>query len=202
MKIRRLQVEENQMAQIRVESRMARLSIDTRLRRIKQTEQQSAQMRVIRENPSIETDMEELRNNIGLKDTVTLTRDMTSRAASHMEQAIKTARRNSDYISSLPQSGNPIAQVERQNVLAVPRLPEAGGIIDPTVDIRCNPGSISIDWSIQDVTIIWDDYQSPVIRVEPKPSVNVELVQEQRLSFRVVEQSIPPEAGRMIDEEA
>ena len=202
MKIRKLQVEESQMAQIRVRFQLARVSIETNLRGIKQVDRQAARMKVSREAPSIETDMKNLHNNIGLKDSVTLTRAMASNAVEQMEQAVKSMWREYEYIATLPHDGNPIAQLARQKLLEAPEMPAAGGVVDPTVDVHANLGSLNIDWSIQDVTIVWDDYQEPVIRLDPKPSIDVELVQEPRISFRVVEQSIPPETGRTIDEEA
>lgn len=201
MKVRRLQVEENQMAQIRVEFQMGRISVDSPLRTIQQIEHQSARMRITRQDPNIETDMEELRNNIGLKNSGTLIREMASDAVSHLNQAVRTIQRDGRFYAALPHNGNPVAQIARKNVLAAPDPATAGDVIDPTVDIQGNPGSISIDWSLQEVTIVWDDYQAPVIRLDPKPYINVELAQEQRISFKVVEQSIPRETGRTIDEE-
>ena len=202
MKVRMLQLVENQMARLRVEFQMGRVSIDSRLRTIKQIDQHSAQMTVTRENPSIEANMESLRNNIGLKNDATLTRDMASEAVSRLEQSNREVKSFSSAVGSLPHSGNAIAQYARRALTSLPRVPSASGLVDPTVDIKANPGSININWSLQDVKIIWDDYQAPMIRLDPKPYVNVELEQDAHVEFRVVEQSIPPEAGRTIDEEA
>jgi hypothetical protein len=117
-------------------------------------------------------------------------------------EANKTVRSNGERFVTLPHGRNPIAQVAKQKVKSAPPPRQGGAVIDPTIRIKANPGSISINWSIQDVKIIWDDYQAPVIRIDPKPYINVELAQEARVEFKVVEQSIPPEAGRMIDAEA
>jgi hypothetical protein len=67
--------------------------------------------------------------------------------------------------------------------------------------MKSDPGSLSIDCSMHDISITWDDYQAPVITIEPKPSVDIVLVQEPHLAFRVVENTYPPESGRTIDKE-
>ncbi len=105
-------------------------------------------------------------------------------------------------MAKLPRKGgNPAAEIARRNMLKI-RRPIQRGLISPTVPMKGDPGSLSIDWLIHDLVIKWDDYQSPVITLDPKPSVDVEMVQEPRLEFKVVEQSIPPEAGRTIDKKA
>lgn len=188
------------MARIRVEAQMARLSIDMQPRRMR-VDWQRAKMTVSRENPSLEIDMEDLRNNIGLKSIDTLTREMASQSYAQARQGIKDIENNGDYVAKLPHSGNPIAQIARNSMLEVRRMPAAGNVSDPTVPVKSHPGSLSIDWSVHDVSITWDDYQDPVITIDPKPAVNVTLAQEPHIAFKVVEYAYPPESGRTIDEE-
>lgn len=201
MRIRRLQIESSQMARISIQAQMARLSINAPLRRINSIQQQSAQMSVDKENPSLEVDAESLRNNIGLKSPATLTREAASQSVDQIKQTIKKIENNGDYVATLPRSGNPIPQIARNALLSPKPAAPPRGVSDPTVSIKSNPGSLSIDWSMQDLSITWDDYQTPVITIEPKPSVNVVLAQEPYIEFKVVEQAYPPESGRTIDKE-
>lgn len=199
MKIRRLQVESQQMARLTVQVQMAQLSINAPMRTIKTVQQQRAQMKVNREYPTLQVDMESLRNNIGLKSVGTLVRENASQAQAQVRQGIKDIENNGDYVATFPRSGNPIAEVSRRAMHRVKQSPPAGSAVDPTVPIQSNPGSLSIDWSLQDMSITWDDYQNPIITFEPKPSVDFVLAQEPQLEFKVVEQSYPAETGRTID---
>jgi hypothetical protein len=201
MKIRRLQIESQQMARISVKAQLARLSIDAPIRGIKAVQQRRAQMTVNRENPSLEIDMVNLRNNIGLKSVRTLTQETASQSLAHARQAIKNIENNGDYVAQLPRTGNPIAQISRSKLVRSIPAPTPRGVSDPTVSVKSDPGSLSIDWSMQDLSITWDDFQTPTITIEPKPSIDVVLVQEPRLEFKVVEHSFPPESGRTIDKE-
>jgi hypothetical protein len=203
MKVRRLQIEGDQMARLSIEIQLARLSVDFKHRRIKEIQQQSAQMKVSRQNPSLDVDMRNMRNNIGLKDVGTLAQENTARAINEIQQTVKTIENNGDFVASLPRKGgNPIASIARQGMLRIRQPSVQRGAIDPTVTVKGNPGSLNIDWSLQDITISWDDYQAPVITLDPKPSVNIQLAQEAHVEFKVVEQSIPSESGRTIDKEA
>ncbi len=189
------------MARISVQAQLARLNIDVPMRRIKTVQKPRAQMTIDREKPSLEINMESLRNNIGLKSIRTLTREIAAQSFSQVRQAIKNIENNGDYAATLPQRGNPIAQIARNAIVSARPAPAPRGASDPTVSVTSNPGSLNIDWSMQDVSITWDDYQTPVITIEPKPSVDIVLEQEPHLAFKVVEHTYPPESGRTIDEE-
>lgn len=202
MQVRRLQLEAFQMARMSVKIQLARLSVEFKHRRIKEVRQPRAQMNVRRDYPSLEIDMQSVYDNIGLKSIETLMKESVAQAYSIARQATKTIENNGDMMAALPRKGgNPAAAIARRNMLRT-RRPIQRGVIDPTVRIKTNPGSLSIDWRIHDLVIKWDDYQLPVIILDPKPDVHVELAQKPRLEFKVVEQSIPPEAGRTIDRKA
>lgn len=201
MKIRRLQLESRQMARIDIQAQLARLSINAPMRGIQTVQQQYAKMTVRRENPNLEIDMESLFNNIGLQRAGTLTREMRSQSYAQVRQAIKNIENNGDYVAALPSQGNPIAAIARTAMLRTKSVSTSGSAPDPTVHISSNPGSLSIDWSTQDLSITWDDYQAPIITFDPKHSVDVILVQKPHLEFKVIEQSFPPESGRRIDQE-
>jgi hypothetical protein len=156
---------------------------------------------VTRQNPSIEAESESLRTNVSVENDAVPVVDAAG-TASIVEPSSKGLRSGGDNIITLPRGANPVSKIApRRSVSAAP-LAVARCVTGQTAAIRGNPGSISINWSIQDVKIVWDDYQAPVIRLDPKPYVNVEMAQDARVEFKVVEQSIPPEAGRTIDEEA
>lgn len=200
MKVVRLEIVSRQMARLSIESQRAGLSIEAPARRIRSIQPHSATMEVSLENPSIDVDMERFQNNVGLKSVPTLTRDISRQASNHADQAIKEMNRNGDAMARLPRNGNVIAQIAKNEVLApVQPLTGSGVAQDATVEVTGHPGSVSIDWSMQDMSIIWDENQAPVIRLEPKPSVNIELAQAANIEFRVVEQMIPAESGRKID---
>jgi hypothetical protein len=192
-----------EMARLRVEMQLAGLSINAPMRRIKTIQNERPQMTVDREAPSIEVDMESLHNNIGLKSPMTLSQDSAAQARSAVLQNIKTTENNGDAVATLPHSQNPIAAIARARVIQpTPVGVPSGQPVDPTVKVTGHTGDLNIDWAIQDISISWDDYQTPVITIDPKPSVDVSLAQESRVEFKVVEQSYPPETGRNIDEEA
>ncbi len=202
MKIRRLQVEEMTLPRINVDTTMARLSVHAPIRRIKTIHGQHPQMTVSRENPKIEVDMESLRNNIGLKSSATLVRDQAAKARAQSTQGIKDIENAGDAMAAIPHSGNPVAAIALAKITRMaPNLQGSGRAVDPTVDIKGHKGALSIDWSIQDISISWEEYQQPVITVDPKPSVEITLAQPGHIKFIVVEQSFPPEKGRSIDEE-
>jgi hypothetical protein len=199
MKVRRLQIEQ-QMAQLQIDSRFARISIESKIRRMR-IEQQNAQMTVQREDPKIELDLEAFKDNIGLKEISTLTQESAARAHELAKQGIRETVSNGNYVGTLPSHGNSIAQIAMQNMLK-PSAPQTNrsSVPDGAVKMKGNPGDFNIDWSRNDITISWDQYEIPVITVEPPPPyVTIALAQKPALEFSVVEQSIPPETGNSVD---
>lgn len=202
MKVVRLEVVTNQLAKLSISSQLAGLSIDAPARRIKSIQPQRARMEVSRENPRIDIDMEQFRNNIGMKSIGTLTAELGRQAFGQARQAIVEMDRNGDAMAQLPHHGNVIAQIARNRMLTPSRPITGTGVAqDPTVGMTGHPGSLSVDWSMQDMSISWDENQAPVITLEPKPSVDIRLAQKPHIEFRVVEQMIPALAGRTIDEQ-
>ncbi|SHH83114.1 hypothetical protein SAMN02745823_01093 [Sporobacter termitidis DSM 10068] len=203
MKVCRLQLEAYELARLRANSQRAGLSLDYNYRGIKNIQQPSPQMTTNREDPSIEVDARNLRNNTGRKDIAAFMQDIVSQACSQAREGTKTIENNGDVVAALPhRGGNPIAEIARRKMLSVRQFAARQDVFDPMVNVSVNTGSFSIDWSIQDLTINWDDYQGPVLIVDPKPSVNIDLAQEARVEFKVVEETIPPETGNTIDEKA
>lgn len=190
------------MAQIRVESRMASLSVESPKRGMT-VESTPARMSAERRDGTVEIDMQEFRDNVGLKSIRTLTAESAARAQAQVAQSIREFAGESDYIGSLPHAGNPIAEVAKSKMLAS-KAPEIGGGGTPqgAIGMQGEPGGVSIDWSRHDLKINWDSFQSPVITVEPKAAVDVRMVQKPSVEYTVVEMTIPSETGRAIDAEA
>lgn len=201
MKVRRVQIEQ-EMARIRVESQMASLSIETSKRGMT-VENTPARMSAERRDGTVEIDMADFRDNIGLKSIQTLAAENAARAQAQVEQSIRRLAGEADYIGTLPHAGNPIAEVARNKMLEskVPDM-NSGEVPDGAIGMRGEPGSVAIDWSRHDLKINWDEFQSPVITVEPKASVDVQVVRKPTVEYTVVELTIPPETGRTIDAEA
>ncbi len=200
MKVRRVQIEQ-QRAQLKIDSQMASLSIDMPIRRMK-VEQRSAEMSVETEPARVKLDMEDFKNKIGIKSIYKLIDESSAQAIAHASEAIKEISNDGYFVGALPSNGNPIAELNRMKMLKVeePKLYN-GNVPDGTIKMEGTPGDIQIDWSSHEVKIIWDEYQTPSITVEPKASVNVELSPKPSIEFTVVEQTIPKESGRIVDTE-
>ena len=196
MKVYRLRIEQ-EMARIAVESQMAALAIKKQQRTM-HIEQQRAIMSIEREAAYMKLDLQGFYDNIGLKGPQTLNRDTAANARADANQAISQIMSDARFVGTLPATSNGIGQLARQKLLA-PYQPEPGGMPPGAMEMQGNPGRIQIDWSNYELNIIWDQYQAPKIRLEPKASVEVRLAQEPRIEYRMVEEMIPPRSGRNID---
>ncbi len=198
MKVQRLQIEQ-QMAKISVESTMASLKIEIPKREMI-IQMPKAEMSLDMEKGTIDIDMSGFRRNAGFKSMHELISDSAARAKSQLELSRREDVADADYIGALPSSGNAIGQVARRKLLETD-MPEmnTGKLPEQPVKIEGKPGKLSIDWEKSDLVIKWGKYEPPIITVEPKPSVRVELVQEPKVETTVVELEIPPETGRLID---
>lgn len=201
MKVRRIEIEQ-QMAQIQVDAQRASLSVEMR-RRGMSVEQDSPRMQVSRSAPDIALDLERFHDNIGLKSIFTLTRETAARAQAQVSQSIKRFASDADFIGTLPQTGNPIAQVARQHMLESAVFDSGRSVVpEGAIKMEGKTGELKIDWSKNDLVINWNQFQTPIITVEPKASVEVQLAREPVLEFTVVEEYIPPETGQTLDTEA
>lgn len=198
MKMQRLQIEQ-QSAQIRIESQRASLSIEM-TKRSMLVQQRRAQMNIRQQSPKIELDMQNFRNNIGLKSNRAFMEENIANARAQAEQGIRQMAVDGDFIGTIPSSVNNIAQLAISKMLKVeePKL-NSGKVPPGAIKMDGKPGSLQINWSRHDLKINWDEYQNPKITVEPKASVHIEIVREPVLEFTVVEEFIPSETGRTID---
>lgn len=200
MKVQRLQIEQ-QMAKIKVESQMASLKIDTAQRRMR-VEKQDVQMSVKRVPSSIDLDMQEFFDEIGLRSTESFRRKVTSEAQQKAQNGIQQIVRDGKFLGTLPATGNRVGELAKMKMLQSPVKEISGSVPHGTIDMKGKPGKIDINWSNHDVKIVWDEFQSPTIQVVPKAAVNVRVVQQPRIEFEVVEMEIPPSLGSSLDAEA
>lgn len=199
MNVQRLQIEQ-QMARIEVETQNASLEIDMKQRKMK-VEQQNAKMSVERQDPQIEFDFEDFYDNIGLKSIRTLSKESAAKADAQASKETKEIVEDGKFVGALPSSGNKIGQLARSKMLEK-YVPEIGTQVpNGAIKMRGIPGDITIDWSSQDLRIVWDKLQSPGIEVAQKASVTVKQVQEPRIEYSVVEEMVPSETGKTVDTE-
>jgi hypothetical protein len=201
MKVQRLQIEQ-QMAQIHIASQRASLSIEMPKRTMR-VERKRARMAVDRRNGKIELNMRKFRDNIGLKGILSLAAENAARAKAKAERGIREIVRTGDRIGTLPGGENPVASAIREKMLE-PETVQSDWDIVPAgaVEMEGKPGALDINWLRHDLKIAWDEYQTPIITVEPKPAVYVEIVREPNVEYTVVELTIPAETGRSIDAKA
>ncbi|MPM97961.1 hypothetical protein SDC9_145142 [bioreactor metagenome] len=164
-------------------------------------DQARAQMRVEQQAPEVELDMQAFRDTLGMKTMGTLNKQAAQRAKSTASQGIKDIAADANFVGTLPSEGNAIGKLARMRMMEV-STPQTGIGEGATgnVGMKGDPGKLQIDWDKHDLKITWNDYQTPVITVEPKPSVSVEMIQEPQVQITVVEMSIPPEVGVAMDQ--
>jgi hypothetical protein len=198
MKVARIQIDQ-QMARINIETQNATLKI-LNPKRAMSINSNDARMNVRSEMGKVELDMTNFKNKMDLKSMRDLTDDFSARAKSKLIQNIKEYSDVSDQIAKLPSTGNKIGQAARSKILK-PEMPamNSGEVPKQPVKMDGKPGKIQINWSKNELVIKWGKYEPPVIIVEPKPSVKIELVQEPEVECEVVEVYIPPETGQSID---
>ncbi|MGE4354054.1 MAG: DUF6470 family protein [Oscillospiraceae bacterium] len=201
MKIQRLQIEQ-QFIQIGVDSQFAALSISIPTRRMK-ISRQDAEMDINRQSPDISLDMQDFRNNNGIKDIEAFSEEYTTKAFEHVSRSIRRLASDGDFMGALPSKGNKIAELAKNRMLEshAPQM-NSGDVPYGAIKMKGDPGSFNIDWTSHDVKIQWDDYQTPKIIVEPKASVDVYVAREPLIEYTVIEQTIPAESGREIDARA
>ncbi|HHU22240.1 MAG TPA: hypothetical protein GXZ52_02300 [Clostridiales bacterium] len=201
MKISRIQIEQ-EFAQLKIETQMASLSIEMPKRRMS-IQQQPAQMNIKQQKPNIELDMQEFRNNIGLKSNKALMEEYVAEAQARAQQGIRQMAKDGDFVGTLPTDANNIGELARAKLLQVSEPEMNSGKVPPgAISMDGKPGNVDINWMRHDLKIDWDEYQAPKITVEPKASVHIEIAREPVLEITVIEETIPPETGRAIDTEA
>lgn len=204
MEVQRVQIEQ-QMARIKVETQRARLKIEQEMRQM-EINMERAKMTVNRENASLEVDSTALKNNTARRDIYTLQDHFASNSISKGFQGISDIVAKGDYLAKLPDQtgGRKIGQHAKQKLIesVAPasygrsQLPQKG------IEVTGKKGDFSIDWTPYKLDISWGAMQRPVITLDPKGSVNVELAQRASVECNVVTMTIPKEIGNLVDTSA
>lgn len=204
MEVQRVQIEQ-QMARIKVESQRAHLKIEQQMRQL-EINMERAKMTVTQEHGSLDIDSTALRNNTARRDIYALQDHFASTSAMKGRQGISDIVAKGDYLAELPDhtGGHKIGQHAKQKLIdsVAPasygraQLPQNG------IEITGKKGEFSIDWTPYKLDISWGAMQSPVITLDPKAQVNVELAQRASVDCTVVTMTIPKEVGNLVDTSA
>lgn len=199
MKVQRIQIEQ-EMARIQIESRRASLKVEQSERR-SEIKSQPAQMNVNRQKGSISIDMTALEQNTARMDPAALQQSFASQATAAAWDGVQELSSDGVFVAQQPNYGQSmIGKLARQKLIAN-EMPSTGRSPVPPVpvEITGDAGEFSIDWEPQVVEINWSELQAPTFSLEPRPSVEVNLVQEPSVTSTVVEMTIPAEPGHNID---
>lgn len=204
MEVQRVQIEQ-QMARIKIETQRARLKIEQEMRQM-EINMERAQMTVNRENGSLDIDSTALRNNTARRDIYTLQDHFASNATMKGRQGISEIVSKGNYLAQLPDNtgGRKVGQHAKQKLIESVSpatygrspLPQSG------IEITGKKGEFSIDWTPYKLDISWGAMQRPVVTLDPKGSVNVELAQRASVDCTVVTMTIPKEIGNLVDTSA
>ncbi len=202
MKVQRIQIEQ-QMARIKIESQRAALRIQTSQRQM-EVKREAAKMKVDSQLGKVDIDMTPLKNNTARKDPLTLQQSFASQSLVSAQQGTRSIASDGEFVGQQPGCGHcQISELSRMKLMN-PQKPTSGHSLVPDnpVVLKGDAGHLNIDWTPQSFEIEWDQVQGPVVTLDPKPSVSVDLVQPANLQFSVVELTIPAEPGQTIDVQA
>lgn len=203
MEVQRVQIEQ-QMARIKIESQRAQIKIEQQMRQL-EINMERAQMSVNQEHGSLDVDSTALKNNTARKDIYTLQDHYASSAVQQGRQGIAEIVSDAAFVGDIPnRSGaSKIGQLARQKMLD-PTPPSTGRSTLPQsgIDITGKKGEFSIDWTPYKLDISWGDMQGPVVTLDPKAQVNVELAQRASVDCSVVTMTIPKDIGNLVDTSA
>jgi hypothetical protein len=200
VRIQKLQIEQK-FARISIQNQMARLQIRTPIRRIKEVDVKRAQMIVQRKGPRVQIDSGVLLRNTARGGLQHLLSVKAAEARQSLQKVIKNLNQKAKVMLESPDRSQIIAQNAMNDMLSVPEMYPKAEIGENPVAFGIDPGMLQIDWTEHEITIRWDEYQAPVIVVDPKPSVNIMLEQEPSIEIKVVEHVYPPEQGATVNTE-
>lgn len=203
MKIQRLQIEQ-QFARIEVHSQRAQINIQTHVRRM-QVNSEQPQMSVENQLGKVDLDQTELKAN-------TARRNIFEEQAYFAQLALQDARdgvsqtvADGDYMAQQPNPGNLRGSLELEKMLTVqtPTYGTENASSTPTgVKMNGQGGSCQISWARGKTEIQWDPYLKPEVTIDPEAFVKTELVQPAEIHCELVEETIPPETGALVDIDA
>ena len=193
MRIQKLQIKQK-FARISIQSQMARLQIRTPIRRIKEVDVKRAQLIVQRKGPRVKIDPTVLLRNTARGTLQHLITTKAAEARGSLQKVIQNLNQKAKEMLVTTDRKDLIAQQAMDNMLKVREFKPLANIGENPVSFGIDPGMLEIDWTDSRHHQV-DEYQAPVIVIDPKPSVNIELEQEPSIEIKVVE-CLPPERGR------
>ncbi|MBE6913482.1 MAG: hypothetical protein E7472_00905 [Ruminococcaceae bacterium] len=199
MKLQRIQIEQ-QMVRIKIESQRAALRIQQGKRQM-EVRREPGKLTVERRMGKINIDQSPIKNITARKDPMTLQKDFAAQSFAAARQGTHDIARNGDMVAEVPYGDTSrISDLARMKLMNPPKPDPGFGMVPKTpVHFDGDPGELSIDWTPQTVEIIWGQVAQPTFTVDPKPSVEVEVVQRADVQLSLVEMSIPAETGQTID---
>jgi len=197
----KLQIEQK-FARISIQNQMARLQIRMPIRRIKEVDVKRAQMIVRRKDPRLQIDPGVLMRNTARGNLQNLITTKAAEARESLQKVIQNINKKAREMLESADRKDLIAQQAMDDLLKVRELKPRAEIGENPIAFGIEPGELEIDWTDHEVTIRWDEYQTPIIVVDPKPSVNIELEQEPSIEIKVVEYVYPPEQGATVNTKA
>lgn len=198
MKVVRLQIEQ-QMAQIQVSSQKARLGIESPHRKM-EVNRQPAKMTVDNQLGSVALDSTSLKENTGRCSVFSLQRKYAAESVENAQNWIQKVVQDGDYVAQQPNPGNTWGTLAQEHMLEVDTSDSGRSTVPQSgISMNGNGGHCKINWSPYELGVKWENYQSPNITVEQKPSVEVQLSQKPKITFEAKEEYIPPEIGQNVD---
>lgn len=201
VRIQKLQIEQK-FARISIQNQMARLQIRTPMRRIREIDVKRPKMVVYRRWPSLHINSDVLKRNTArgtLQDLISL---KAQEAKESLQKVVQNLNQKAKEMLETAERAGLIAQQAMEDMLSVKELKPKAELGENPVSFYIDPGELRIDWTEHDITIEWDEYQSPVIVLEPKPQVQVKLEQRPTIAIKVVEYVYTPERGMTINTKA
>jgi hypothetical protein len=201
VKVAVVQVEQ-QLAQLQVEFQLGTLKMDIPSRGMK-IDYQSDQLDIKTTQPEIQVDLSSYWYRMGMKNSMDFSQDITSRANEIALEATRTIAKDGDMVGTLPQQGNPISEIAKNNILDnnVKPFSTYDTVPGNVVDVTVNSGGVDIRNNEGNCKIVWDKMTSPTVEFDPPPSVDVYLAQKPRLEVQIVEMDFPQDLS-VIDETA
>lgn len=196
-KISRLVIDQ-QFAQVGIKITPAQMQITMPRPKMK-IENELPQMELDIERPTFEINMQKVRDESGLKNPMTLMREIRDNAEVNVSQYIVETVNNGDFMGSTEQRGNRIAQISRQKGLEQATTEVNFGLMPQSVpEVTWDKGSININWSNQNFNIEWEGEFTPEIVIDPRYSVEVFLRNRSSIVITVEEEDLTSTA-RHID---
>lgn len=179
---------DTQDAQIGIKTTNAQLQIENRSPKMKFSAPVPT-MQAERKQPAFKVDWQRVRNESGLQDPVTNSKQIASEAQNKALEAAGQAVQDGNYLAKTELGGNRVTAIEaNKNFDPMPEI-NLGTIPQSLPDVQWEKGSIHISWSKTQMQVEWDDEYMPTFSVEPH-SVEIFLRNQPYIRITVVEEPI------------